>query len=310
MTITCVGGDIRQLYLAKILLNNHYQVQMVGFSKNDWDTAFPVSHSDKKTPKPQFFTSQQLTDAFAKSEIILGPIPLSKDGKTISCTNASDTILLSQLLNSLKSSHYFIGGLISNSIKDILQKNNITYYDYLSNASFARLNAIATAEGAISYAIEHSPGNLHQSNVLILGYGTCGSILAKKCQGLNANVTVAGRRPETKALAISHGHQYLDIATLEQCHELSSFQYIFSTIPALVLTKEILQKISLDCTIVDIASAPGSADYNFLQKRPINATLYLGIPGKIAPKASAQILFDIIINRLQERSRIYVAQSL
>lgn len=310
MTITCVGGDIRQLYLAKILLNNHYTVQIAGFSKADWERAFPVSPSEKKAPKPHFFTPEQLPEAFAKSELILGPIPLSKDGKTLNCENRENTILLSQFLEHLKPSHYFIAGLISDSIKTTLQQHQINCYDYLNNESFARLNAIATAEGAISYAIEHSPGNFHQSNVLILGYGICGSILAMKCKGLNANVTIAGRREETRALAISHGHHYIDLSDLAKCHELQKYHYIFSTVPALVLTKEILQQISLECTIVDIASAPGSADYNYLQNRPVNATLYLGIPGKIAPKASAQILFDIIINRLQERSRIYVAQSL
>ena len=162
MTITCVGGDIRQMYLAKILLNNHYQVQLVGFSKSDWDKAFPVSHIEKKLPEPQFYCAEQLKDALTKSEIILGPLPLSKDNKTLNCANTSDPILLSYLLDNLLPSHYFIAGLLSNTAKDTLTKNRINYYDYLSNESFARLNAIATAEGAISYAIEHSPGNLHQ----------------------------------------------------------------------------------------------------------------------------------------------------
>lgn len=310
MTITCVGGDIRQLYLAKILLANHYQVQLVGFTQEDWEHSFPAYLINKDEVKPLFFHSNQLPDALSKSQVILGPIPLSKDGKTINSTHTDEPILLSQLLHHLRSSHYFIAGMIDENTATMLTNQHINYYDYLHNPSFAQLNAIATAEGAISYAIEHSPFNLHQSNVLVLGYGVCGHMIASKCQGLHANVWVTGRNNETKSHAICHGLHYLDIADLNKHNILSSFQYIFSTIPALILTKELLEQVSSECTIVDIASAPGSADYNYLQSKPLNATLYLGIPGKIAPQSSAQILFDIIINRLQERSSIYVAQNI
>jgi dipicolinate synthase subunit A len=127
-----------------------------------------------------------------------------------------------------------------------------------------------------------------------LGYGICGTVLADRCKALGANVTVTGRRDATRMAAYRNDFAYLDITELGSYLTQHTVSYIFNTIPHLVLPKELLVAIDSSCTIVDIASSPGGLDYNYVNEHGLNATLYLGIPGKVAPKASAEVIYDII----------------
>lgn len=230
------------------------------------------------------FDSQSLCDY----DFVFGPIPLTKDQVTVNQTSMT----LSELLNSLQPHQHFFSCNIPPNIRQELQRKQIPFTDYNDNALFQTKNAIATAEGAIAWAITHSSYNLFKSNTLILGYGCCGKQLALQLAGFHTNLTIAGRRLETKTHVYCDGHRYLDITKSD--FDLSMYSFIFNTIPAPILTESHLKTCPENCTIVDIASAPGGLDYAYVNAANLNATLYLGIPGKIAPKASADILYEII----------------
>lgn len=305
-----LGGDIRQIYLGSILAEAGHPVSLIGFSVEQYDAIFSAKARKKYSKFLHFYPPGDWETALLGQDLILGAIPFAKEQNYINIASGTKPITIAQVLSCLTPSQYLIAGMIPDSTIEHLQRAGIQYYDYLKNESFAKLNAIATAEGAISYAIEHSAINLHQSKVLILGYGTCGSMLAEKCKLLDAHVTVTGRREETKAAAVCGGISYIPISQLEDTLKATSYDFIFNTIPECILKRPMLSHISPECTIVDIASAPGGLDYNYAIRHQINATLYLGIPGKIAPKSSATILYDIILNQIKERSTLYVPQSL
>ena len=63
-----------------------------------------------------------------------------------------------------------------------------------------------------------------------------------------------------------------------------------------------LFRSSEDVVIIDIASAPGGIDYEYALNHGINAKLCLGLPGKVAPRASADILVTEIEALIEERS--------
>ncbi len=67
------------------------------------------------------------------------------------------------------------------------------------------------------------------------------------------------------------------------------------------MTKERLEKVSQEVTIIDIASSPGGVDYSATKEVGINATLCLGLPGKYSPKTSGEILVNAIENIINER---------
>jgi dipicolinate synthase subunit A len=161
------------------------------------------------------------------------------------------------------------------------------------------LNSIATAEGAIAEAIYKSRINLHQTNTLVLGYGKCGKILSSKLHALGAKVTVSARKHNTLTEVYTDGFKGLILSDIE--FEIKNFDYIFNTIPALILNEELLSIIPFETTIIDIASYPGGVDYEAAKKLNLNAHLCLGIPGKISPKYSAEILAKTILPILKER---------
>src|SRR5699024_10494371 len=135
-------------------------------------------------------------------------------------------------------------------------------------------NGIATAEGAIMEAIRSSDINLHHSNCLVLGYGRCAKILAQKLEGLHAFVTVAARSEDALAYAEATGHGTILLNNMKD--HISSFDYIFNTIPSKILDSHILKLVNPNVTIIDIASAPGGIDYEYSKNHDINALLFLG----------------------------------
>lgn len=171
-------------------------------------------------------------------------------------------------------------------------RRGIRFVDYLDDEGAAERNAVATAEGAIAEALLRSCQTLQNSRVLVTGYGCCGVVLASKLLSWKADVTVMERKERKRAAAESFGCHAVSFQMPPE--QMKAFDFIFNTVPAPVLTKEKLIFVRQEVPVIDIASKPGGVDFEFCQKRGINAVLCLGLPGKYAPKSSAGILVEVI----------------
>lgn len=234
------------------------------------------------------------------SKLIITPIPFSKDKVHITDHIPDDNKLAAEeFLIHLKPTHCLAGGNLPEGVTEYCHENDICCLDLMKVDEIAMFNAIATAEGAIAEAVMKSLGNLHGSNALVLGYGKTGKVIASKLKALDTNVTVGARSKTALAEAFVNGCDTLELYELE--HEVSVFDYIFNTIPFVVLTKDLLSALSPKTTIIDIASLPGGIDYKAAEELNINAHLCLGIPGRYAPLASAEILFNEILPLLKRK---------
>lgn len=276
--IAIFGGDMRQVYMAEALIKKGYPIYTYHLEK-------PVQN-EKNTELRSF------ESVFEECQILICPIPLANNTMPID-------YLAAVFDQQLKKDHVLIGGAIPSQITKILDEKKIIYYDLMKNESVAILNAVATAEGSIAAAIQSSVINLHGSNCLVLGYGRCGKVLSRKLKGLNANVTVASRTEEALAYANVEGIKAVHLSHLKE--NLPNFEFIFNTIPALVLDKTNLMLVRPDVVMIDIASAPGGIDYEYANERGLFAKLCLGLPGKVAPKISANILENEILKLLTGR---------
>lgn len=274
--IAIFGGDMRQVYIAETLIKKGYSVCTYHLEKPVQDERYTELHS--------------FEDGFKECQILICPIPMTKNTLPI-----KDLAVIFD--KQLKEDHVLIGGAIPNEIAKILDEKKIVYYDLMKNEKVAVLNAVATAEGSIAAAIQSSVINLHGSNCLVLGYGRCAKVLAGKLKGLNAIVTVASRTDEALAYANAAGMGTVYLSDLKKI--LPSFDFIFNTIPSLILDKKNLLLVRPDVVIIDIASAPGGIDYEYADERGLNAKLCLGLPGKTAPKISADILEDEILRIIE-----------
>ena len=252
--------DRRQRYLGEFLINNGYHVILAETSPELDLAAASISECDNKL-------------------LVLFPVP-------------APTVLLQRLKESLTPRHIVLGGNIPKDFTAFCDEQKIAYIDYFKYPAIAIENAVATAEGAICEAILTSEYNLHHSEVLVIGFGKCGEILADKLQGLKCHVTVSTRDAIAKARAKAYGYGLLSDNSYQQ------FDILFNTAPAMMIGPSVIDQLKPDAVIIDIASAPGGTDFNYCAEKGIAPKQCPGIPGRYSPKTSAKILFDHIQEKL------------
>ena len=279
------GGDLRQVYMAEAFLKKGYRV----FTYRTIETFTHENCKELNSPN----------ELFGQCQVLIGPIPLTRDMVSITSSKAMD-LGVQNITNLLTKDHILIGGIIPSQLVDLCKTKGILYFDLMKDEKITILNAIATAEGTIMEAIKNSSINLHGSNCLVLGYGRCAKVLASKLKGMDANVIVSARGDEALAYAQAAGLQTVSLINIK--HVIPACEFIFNTIPALILDKECLSLVRPEVTIIDIASAPGGIDYEYAMKENLNAKLCLGLPGKVSPRSSADILVTKIDAFVKERS--------
>lgn len=273
-----IGGDDRLSYMAKNLSD-------MNFSVNTYKTMSKIN--DKKIKQ-----ANSIKHAVTSSKNIICPIPLTRNGKSIINKFENCELSIKELQNNLNSNQRFFAGCIPNEFFGFANENNIFTYDYIKDDNFAIYNSIATAEAAIAEAILNNPINMHSSNCLVLGFGKCGKLIAHKLKNLCKNVAICARNKNDRAFANAYGYESFNTNQLKT--NIKNFQYIFNTVPIMILNREMVSNISKNSFILDITSV--GTDLNACKEKSINAKISLAIPGKFKAKSSAEILTNITLN--------------
>lgn len=276
-----VGGDKRTACMASVLAKKGFHVVCFGTVK--------YAANDK------VYYTNTLRDAITNANVIICGIPFEKDGGLF-FEEELPKVPLTELQRLLRKHHKIFGGVISEDFRRICEKRNIGCFDFMQDEPLTIFNAAATAEGAILEALLHKDTQLHQSKALVLGYGRCGKVLADKLKGMSAKVTVCSAQAEELALAASLGFQTLALSELSQ--RIYSYEYIFNTIPATVLTRMCLEKMNEDTPIIDIASNRVGVDYEAAALLKRRAFFCPGLPGKYAPFSCAEKLTEFVLNKI------------
>ncbi|HOQ16260.1 MAG TPA: dipicolinate synthase subunit DpsA [Defluviitaleaceae bacterium] len=279
-----IGGDLRQIKLINLLASKGYQVNMFGFDNKNIDSGVNLFNN--------------IRELISDADIIVGPIPCSRDNKTVYSDYLDSSIMLEDIFKNISEDKIFMAGSITPQIKEIAEQYPFKVIDLLEREELAILNAIPTAEGAILYAMGNSEITIHGSKCLVLGFGKCGKVLAHKLKGLDADLTVEARKAEDLALIKSYGYKALYLQDLEKF--IGDYDFIFNTIPALILNRDLLQKIKKSALIIDIASKPGGVDYSAAKELGIQAILAPSLPGKVAPESAALIIYETILNVIRD----------
>lgn len=277
MNISVIGGDLRQLTLAKLLKKDGYTVKIAGFDKG---------------PGNDNITSDDIWE----SDILIFPIPASHDGVFVNAPYSEKPIPIEA--EKISGSKLILGGNISEKTAEIFSDAKVNYIDYLKREELMIRNAIPTAEGALEIAFAETPITLHGSNCLVVGYGRIGKVLSKMLKGIGANVTVSARKCSDLAWISARG--YNSLHNRDILKNISQFDVIFNTVPAMVLDKVTLQNINPDSLIIDLASKPGGVDFATAKDLGLKVIWSLGLPGKCAPITSGEIIKDTVVNILDE----------
>ncbi len=291
------GGDLRQVYMAASFLSKGYRVATYSLSEEIND--YMDRHVNAVTEQ-NHYQAHTLSDLFDHCKVLIGPIPMTRDQINITSKNTPTDLTVAHVAYLLRENQILIGGAFPAPLSDLCSSRHIPSYDLMEDEKITILNAIATAEGSLMEAIRESDRNLHGSSCLVLGYGRCAKVLAQKLKALDAYVTVAARSRDALAYATAAGLNAIHISTMSSI--LPSFHFIFNTIPSMILDQNTLSLVQPHAVIIDISSAPGGVDYSYAASLKLNAKLCLGLPGKVAPRTSSDILVTEIIAFLKERS--------
>lgn len=279
-----LGGDLRELELAKTLLDYDVDLRLVGF---------PSYPELKKAER-----YSNAVEAVSGARFIIAPMSNTDlDGNIVSRLDNHDPIDLTKIIPLLSSNVTLLIGVAKPIITKLANQHQLKVVETSEIDEIAILNSIPTAEGAIQLAMEKLPITLHNSSCLVVGFGRCGITLARALAALGARVSVASRSESQLARAIEMG---LTPLLLEQLSSRQDFDVIFNTIPVMVLPKTYLIKLNSETLIIDLAAAPGGVDFLAAAELGIEAILALSLPGKFAPKTAGKILSDCIPRLLNE----------
>ena len=282
---TVIGGDLRISTLAKLLAEDGNNVFVYGMENANF-----IEENTK------IIKCKSVEEAVKSSNIIIGSIPFSKSKNEMYAIFSEEHIQIDELIKGDNSKKIFIAGSISEDSKEILEKNYMEVVDIMEYEQLAILNTIATAEGAIEVAIKNTDTILHGKNVLILGFGRVAKIVAKKFQGLSANITCAARKPSDFAWITALGYNLIDINTIET--EFWDFDIVINTVPKIIVDKDRMKFMKKNVLLIDLASEPGGFDKNDAKTLDLKLMCALALPGKIAPVTSAEFLKQTIYDNI------------
>ncbi|HHX59638.1 MAG TPA: hypothetical protein GX707_02695 [Epulopiscium sp.] len=135
---------------------------------------------------------------------------------------------------------------------------------------------------------------LHGSKCIVLGFGRCGKVLAHMLKGIGADLSVEARSQIDLAYIQSYGYNPVPLKDLAEY--IGQYDFIFNTIPSLVLDEKKLMNMKKDCLIIELASKPGGIDVEAAKRVGIKVVDGQSLPGKVAPETAAKIIFDTILN--------------
>lgn len=285
-----IGGDMRQVYLAEELAQGSNRICCYALCK--------TTDAHRCSDTSYVAVAASLNEICSTSDCIICPIPFCRNGAFLNQSSFDEALSIDRLLSYLKPGQWFFAGCIPDNFKSAAERKGVQVYDLMDNTSLSFFNTIATAEGAICEAIMRSPVNLHQSSCAVLGYGKCGRTLAHVLKGMFCHVYAVSEQEKERAEAslIADGTGSMkDFRTFA-----GKFDFIFNTIPSVVVTSELLANMKRSVTIIDIASAPGGVDFAAAKQLGINAVLCPGLPGKYAPSSTAKAIKQTIERILKE----------
>jgi dipicolinate synthase subunit A len=238
-------------------------------------------------------------DTFKQADILVLPIVgTDEKGQLNSVFTSKKLVLTKEHMESLPKHCIVYAGIAGTYLKDLCRAHQIQLIQLLDRDDVAIYNSIPTVEGAIMMAIQHTDFTIHHSNCIVLGLGRVGMTLARILAAMGAKVKVGVRSSADIARAFEMGLQPFDIAHLAQ--KVQDADFIFNTVPALIMTASVLAHVPHDAVIIDLASKPGGVDYPFAEKRGIKAILAPSLPGIVAPKTAGKILAKTMTKLMME----------
>jgi len=284
LTLAVMGGDAREVTLVEHLAGAGATVQTFGLPVQG-DNIISCVEPDK---------------CLAGVQALILPVPGVNENMQLHSVYHDEKITITgELLAPLSTGTPDLVGIARKPLRDLLEKCGLELVEIMKLDEVAILNSVPSAEGAVQMAMERLPITIHGSRAIVLGFGRTGQTLARLLAAMHARTTVITRNPAQRARASAMGLQAAHFQELVDY--LRDVDVIFNTVPAPVITADILQKLPPATLIIDLASAPGGTDFAKARELGIQAVLAPGLPGKVAPKTAGMILARVVPRLLLQK---------
>lgn len=279
-TFLILGGDNRSLYLGEYLENQGFKVCYYAFNQTE--------------------CYNSLEEAMNSSDVIVLPLPFTKDRLTLNTPLFDDKVVISDIVALLSNKKMVFGGQLPKSFCEELESRDCPYCDYFLLDELAVYNAVPTAEGVVQVLIEELPITIHGMKCGVLGYGRVGKVLANTLSSLGAKVTVFARKQSAFAeiYASSMEYKHFDVLATEN----NDFDVVINTVPVKVLGDAQLSKLNSDCILVEVASAPFGIDFQSAKEKAFKVIKAGSLPGKVAPKTAGEIIGRSILPMIRRQN--------
>ena len=294
--IAMLGGDMRQLAVAKSLSLSYDDIRLWGISGASLYGADGISlYSD-------------ITGALEDARFAVLPLPASTDGVSLNCPllDGGERPKLSEIARRLSKDTAIIGGRIPDSFRCLAESEGIKVFDYFESEDFQVKNAYTTAEAAVSIAMNTLDRNIRGAKIAITGYGRISKHLCSLLAAIGADVTVAARKSSDIAWAESSG--YKTVRILPNANSLSVLQVgydvIYNTVPHWLFDRDFLARVDKNTFIVDLASAPGGVDICAAKELGSNVSWATSLPGKYATRSAGELIAECVDRIIGEEAAL------
>ncbi|MDO3676331.1 dipicolinate synthase subunit DpsA [Paenibacillus ehimensis] len=287
--VALIGGDARQLEVIHKCSELDASVVLFGFD-NLQNGSSGITKAEL-TPE-----ALQAVDA-----VILPAVGTDDQGNVDSLFSSKELRLTHEHIAALPKHAIIFTGMAKPYLRELCSNEGIGLIELFDRDDVAIYNSIPTAEGAVMMAIQNTDITIHGSESMVLGFGRTGATLARTLQGMGAKVRVGVNKPEYYARAIEMGMN--PFYTQELISHVSQVDLLFNTIPAMVVTAQVIANIPHRAIIIDLASRPGGTDFRYAEKRGVKAMLAPGLPGIVAPKTAGRIIADTLTRIIMEDAR-------
>jgi dipicolinate synthase subunit A len=270
--LALIGGDERDPEIARLAAETGASVK-----------AFGIPWPEGEIPGVERVDSSSA--AVDDADYIFLPIPLGV-GSVIYAPHADEPIVVDEeLLSMAAPDAYLFCGRVTSEIEAAANAAGVRIHEYDPDRELMMLRGPAIVEGALQQAIEVTDVTINDAEVVVVGFGNIGQLLARTLRGLGARVHVAARNPIQRAGAYADG--LLPLALEELPALAPSLDMVFSTVPAQVVDRSILERLPTGTLVLDIAPPPDHADLELAAQLGHRAVWARGL-GKRAPVTVGQ----------------------
>lgn len=154
--------------------------------------------------------------------------------------------------------------------------------DLLREEQYLAENAALTADCALRLLGQQLPVAFRDCPILIIGWGRIGKCLASMLKALDADVSVAARKPSDLGMLTALGYGTVEVGNIDP----TRYRAILNTAPAPVLSP------GGNAVKIDLASRLGMAGEDVIWAR--------GLPGKMLPESSGELIARGVLRHLGE----------